>query len=477
MAMISELLRIDPRELVAVVPDCYAAFRPLVADCLGFFLQHLSPPRLAEIVHDQTLLPADTPVARRLVVFLHACPVLHKFGQVLARHRQLDPELRRHLQELEMLEPHTPMESLRPVLHRELSPAAEKYRLQVAEEPLAEGSVAAVLPLTWADPADGHSAPPRQGVAKVLKPGVIERLDEDLVILGQLVGYVEDRVAAYHLPPLAYRDIFHEVAQLLANEVQLRQEQDHLRLAEEQFAGQPDIHIPGLLPFCTAGLTAMERVHGRKVTDPGAVASWQRPALFRRTVRALLSGVMFSRSGSALFHGDPHAGNLLVDRDGRLGILDWSLAGQLTTADRQHLSQILVGGWARDNERVVRAVACLARPGTDEANLRTLIAAALAKRRFPPGPLWALELLDAIAQTGVRFPPRLLLFRKAFLTLEGVLADLSPRDSLGTALTTDALVQLIWEWPLRLWKSLDDHDYATGVSTADLARAALGACL
>ena len=103
-------LQIDPQELSAVVPDCYAAFRPIVADGLTFFLRHLSPSRLAEIFRAQADLPADTDLPRRLVLFLHACPALHKIGQVLARDRNLDPELRRHLQELESLEPHTPPE-------------------------------------------------------------------------------------------------------------------------------------------------------------------------------------------------------------------------------------------------------------------------------------------------------------------------------------------------------------------------------
>src|SRR5436305_10172460 len=137
--MIPAALRIDPQELAAVVPDCYAEFRPVVADGLTFFVQHLSPARLAEVLRAQAALPADAGLPRRLVLFLHACPALHKVGQVLARNRHLDPELRRHLQELESLEPHTPVEQLRPIVGRELAPAAKEYRIRVAECPLAEG--------------------------------------------------------------------------------------------------------------------------------------------------------------------------------------------------------------------------------------------------------------------------------------------------------------------------------------------------
>jgi ubiquinone biosynthesis protein len=471
--MTPEMFQIDPQELAAVVPDCYAAFRPIVADGLTFFLRHLVPLRLAEVFAAQAALPADANLPRRLVLFLHACPALHKIGQVVARDRRLDPELRRHLQELESLEPRTPVEEWRPALTRALAPAAKEYRIRVAERPLAEGSVAVVVPLTWSDPADGARAPRQHGVAKLLKPGVVERLDEDLRILGLLADYLEERWHAYGLPPLAYREVLDDVAELLASEVDLRLEQVHLARAGRQFAGKGDVWIPRLLPFCTDTMTAMERVHGRKITDRQAVAPWQRPALLRTTVRALLADVLFSRDESVLFHGDPHAGNLLATLDGRLAILDWSLAGQLTTRDRVQVMQILLGGLARDAGRIAGAIATLARD--DRADVvRRQVEAALAELSWytPPGPAWVLGLLDSLAHAGVRFPPRLLLFRKAYLTLQGVLADVLPVVPVEAVLMAEGLTQFAWEWPLRWWKALDDRDYATHVSTADLMRLA-----
>jgi len=473
--MDAEPFHIAPEDLAAVVPDCYAEFRPAVADGLTFFLRHLSAARLSEAFQAQADLPADAGLPRRLVVFLHACPALHKLGQVVARNRHLDPELRRHLQELESREPHTPPEQWRPALQRALAPAVGQYRIRVAEEPLAEASVAVVVPLTWSGPTDRPGTPPRDGVAKLLKPGVVSRLDEDLAILGRLADYLGDRWEAYGLPPLAWREVLDEVADLLAHEVRVGREQAHLRLAEAQFAGRSDVQVPRLLPFCTDRVTAMERVFGHKVTDPEALRPWRRPALFLAAVRALLTKVLFSRDESVLFHGDPHAGNLMAADDGRLAILDWSLTGRLTTDDRVQLARVLVGGLARDAARVAAAVASLARGGTDAGLIRRHVDGALTALCWYglPGPEWAVALLDALTSAGVRFPPRLLLFRKAFLTLQGVLSDVWPAASLEAALTAEALAEFAWEWPLRWLKPPHDHDYATHVSSADLARVAL----
>ncbi len=462
----------DPQELAAVVPDCYAEFRPAVADGLSFFLEHLSPTRLAEVFQAQANLPADAGLPRRLVLFLHACPALHKIGQIVARNRHLDLELRRHLQELECLEPHTPGEQWRPILERELASAVEKYSIRVEEYPLAEASVAIVVPLTWLDPSDGRQ---KHGVAKLLKPSIEGRLIEDLVILGRLADYLEERWVAYHLPPLAYRQILDEAAQLLTNEVQVPQEQNSLRQAANQFAADSDIQVPRLLPFCTDTMTAMERVFGRKVTDLHGAGEWQRPALYHAAVRALLSDVLFCRDESVLFHGDPHAGNLVATRDGRLAILDWSLAGRLTKEDRVRMSQILVGALALDVAKVTAAVMGLSGEGANEERITRYIQEAVMGLRWrrPPGPRWAIDLLDNLTRAGVRFPPRLLLFRKAFLTLEGVLADVWPAGLLDETLTAEALMRFAWEWPLRWWKSLHDSDYATHISSADLLQLAL----
>ena len=46
-------------------------------------------------------------------------------------------------------------------------------------------------------------------------------------------------------------------------------------------------------------------------------------------VSSMIARPVFSRERQALFHGDPHAGNLFLTDDGRLALLDWSLAGPL----------------------------------------------------------------------------------------------------------------------------------------------------
>ncbi|MDB5330707.1 MAG: hypothetical protein JWP03_1858 [Phycisphaerales bacterium] len=470
--MLHTALQIDPAELDGLVPERYADYRAIVADGLSFFLQRLSAGRLGEILAAQAGLPAGASASRRLIPLLHACPALHKLGQVIARNAHLDPMLRRQLQRLETMPSQTPAGQVRPILERELGRHMRRYRIRIAERHLAEASVAVIVPMTWSDRADPPGAPRRHAVAKLLKPGVTERLEEDLEILGRLSDYLEERQAAYGLPDLDYHQIFDEVAELLTHEVRFEHEQSHLRAAAKQFSGRTDVQVPALLPFSTSTLTAMERVYGKKVTDTHSLTASRRTGLFHAMVRALLSQVVLSRDPSVLFHGDPHAGNLFATRDGRLAILDWSLAGRLTTADREALSQIIVGGLRMDARAVARAVRNLTGRGTREVTIRTHVDEAMGQLRglALPGPTWAMRLLDALALSGARFAPRLLLFRKAFFTLEGVLADVCPECSLEGALIGDVLAALVREWPSRLLRPPLSRDYATHVSSGDLLR-------
>jgi ubiquinone biosynthesis protein len=214
----------------------------------------------------------------------------------------------------------------------------------------------------------------------------------------------------------------------------------------------------------------MNRVSGRKITDPNGLGEWQRAALYHAAVRSLLSDILFCRDETVLFHGDPHAGNLVATRDGRLALLDWSLTGRLTTEDRIRISQLLMGALALDFAKVTAAVVGLSGEGADEDHIARHVREAVMGLRWrsPPGPRWGIDLLDNLTRAGVRFPPRLLLFRKAFLTVEGVLADVWPAGLLDETLMAEALTRFAWEWPLRWWKPLHDRDYATHVSSADL---------
>src|SRR5262249_54446423 len=161
----------------------------------------------------------------------------------------------------------------------------------------------------------------------MLKPGIEDRLAEDLEIWPLLGDFLDEDCERYHLPQIDYRETFKTVRALLVHEIRLDEEQQHLAAAAKEYAAISAIQIPALLPFSTPLITAMERLHGMTLMEALDQKHFSGGTLAPVVAQALIGQPLFSSRAHALFHADPHAGNLFVTSQGRLGILDWSLTG------------------------------------------------------------------------------------------------------------------------------------------------------
>jgi ubiquinone biosynthesis protein len=377
-----------------------------------------------------------------------------------------------HLQELESLRPSLSWETIQCVLAQELGPL-KRLGVMLLPPALAEASVAVVVPFRY-DPVPRGELP-REGVFKILKPGVEERLQQELELLGQVGSYLDQRCEDFQLPQLDYRESFEQVRDKLRHEVRLDREQRHLTLARTLYVEESRVQVPALFDPCTPRVTAMERVVGRKVTEHGLESRGEKCRLAGLVLGALVARPIFRRASQTLFHADPHAGNLFLTTDRRLAILDWSLVGSLGERERIAMVQITLAALTLDAERIVAILAGLAeRQSLDRAALQSVVYAWLGRVRQGqfPGFTWLMGLLDEAVQTArLRVGADLLLFRKMLYTLEGVVTDIGVQDSrIDGVLLGEFLGHLAVEWPGR-WLALPNcRTFATRLSNADLAQ-------
>jgi ubiquinone biosynthesis protein len=177
---------------------------------------------------------------------------------------------------------------------------------------------------------------------------------------------------------------------------------------------------------------------------------------------ALICRPLFSRSEPSLFHGDPHAGNILAVNDRasgrlRIGLVDWSLAGRLTKRDRVKTAQLIQGVLKKDLIRIRRSVKALAIGAFMDSPLqrqkfRSLVLRMLRSSKFDRLTLIkkTFTLLEQLTFEGIVFPADLMLFRKAIFTLEGVLYDLWPAFDMDAAVTQYLTTLMTREIPQRL---------------------------
>ena len=422
-------VRMVPVELL--VPEAYADWRPLVRDSMMFVVSRMSAQRLAPKVVEQMEAPAETPPEVRLLRFIARVPGLQKIGQVIARNHNLDPRLRRALSELENGISDVSIDEIRSIILQEVGSQFETYAVRLDSAILSEASVSAVVGFTWRNPESGRREP---GVFKVLKPHIPGCYAEDMKILLQLATHLARKYRAEGVRLAGVAETLTEIRLLLEREVDFPGEQATLSSALGAYRAVRGVRVPRLIqPLSTVIVTALTRERGVKVTDAVVRPVGLRVRLAERLVEALMAVPALTREDAMVFHADPHAGNLLYDkRRGDLVILDWALTGRLTLAQRRCVFMLVLMTMLRDADGMRSALERLRLPGTGDIRQQDAIIREQINRVLTnspllrlPGPMDAMRVLDAVALNGVRFPASLLMFRKAWFTLEGILEDIS----------------------------------------------------
>jgi ubiquinone biosynthesis protein len=401
-----------------------------------FVVTRLSPARLAPKLLEQIELPQNTAPEVRLLRLIAKVPGLQKLGQVIARNHHLHPALRKALAKLENGIRDVNPDDIRAIVQKELGTKIQTYDVKLSNTILKEASVSAVVRFTWRNPDTGRR---QRGVFKVLKPHIPEYFAEDMDYLQGLARHFGERHHRYGFPAHLIPDTFQKVRRLLRHEVNFCREQKTLVEAASLYRSYSGIRIPRVIQsLCTRRITALTEERGIKVTNAVArLPVRDRRMVAEQLIEALIAVPLLAAATDSVFHGDPHAGNLLYDRSSKkLVILDWALQEHLGREPRRHLALLFLMASLRDPLGVRHEIAALAqhhpRQGSREERV---VQEAVAKfldtlpaSRFPSA-ADAMRLLEAVAMQGIKFPGSLIILSKVMFTLEGVLGDIVGADT------------------------------------------------
>ena len=199
-------------------------------------------------------------------------------------------------------------------------------------EPIGRASVAVVH---RARLHDGHEV-----AVKVLRPGIEGKVAADLSLMAWLVPRLAARVADAH--PDGVRPMISGLRGQLCEELDLRNEgrlMDHFNRVLHEI-DLPLVAIPHTYPDLSARrVLVMEYLDGVPIDDLESIEALgvDPEPLVSEIVKAFfLTAVRYG-----VFHADVHAGNLLLLRDGRIGILDWGIVGRLDAENVEHLRNVI----------------------------------------------------------------------------------------------------------------------------------------
>jgi ubiquinone biosynthesis protein len=253
-------------------------------------------------------------------------PVYVKLGQLLGGRPDIIPpdwveELARLHDEVAPM----PFEIARAVVEAELGrPLAESFS-SFDPVPIAAASMAQVHRAVLAD---------GQPVAvKVQRPDTEATVAADIAILRYLASLAAGRLIPEEvLNPV---EVVEELGRMLTRETDFRRELRTLQRFGVNFQSDPTVKIPRAFPaLSTDRVLTMELVIGERQTSPEALAaSGLDPRQLARVGAHAFLRMLFEHG---LFHGDPHAGNVLFCPGGVVAFLDFGAAGRLDADLRGH---------------------------------------------------------------------------------------------------------------------------------------------
>lgn len=292
-------------------------------------------------------------------------PTFIKLAQIFATRADLVPEP--YLRELGTLTdrvPPVPWPIIRAVLHAAWGVDPNRVLHGLDPAPLAAGSLGQVHRARYHE---------REVVVKVLRPGVEALVARDVRIARWIVDRIYARFPNHHVR--GFRIVLDEFAEHVVEEMNYVREGAQCNRMRERFADEPRLRIPEVVNELTrTDVLVMQYLPGTRIDqlDDRVSRGELSPITLVETLIECYA-LMMLRDG--VFHADPHPGNLLVDPEGRIILLDFGMVIDVEVVTRKALFDTVIAAVRRNVDGTTDGFYALGMvaPGTPRDSMKTLV--------------------------------------------------------------------------------------------------------
>ncbi|MEQ1753970.1 MAG: 2-polyprenylphenol 6-hydroxylase [Micropepsaceae bacterium] len=402
-------------------------------------------------------------------------PSYIKAGQFLAtRPDVIGAEIAQDLSELQDRLPPFDNDEANRILLDELGP--EKCaRLGNIGPSVAAASIAQVHKVHLKPEPDGSAG--RTLAVKILRPNVEKEFAADLRAFAWAARQAERLTEeARRLKP---RALVETLARSVALEMDLRLEAAAASEMAANISGDPIIRIPAVdWDFTSRRVLATEWIDGTSLRnrDELVARGHDLKALATNLIQAFLKHAL--RDG--FFHADMHPGNLFVDGNGKIVVVDFGIMGRLDKTSRRFMAETLAGFLARDYRRVAEvhlAIGFVPPRHTVEDFAQALRAIGEPIFGRPASNMSMANLLSQLFEVtrlfDMEMQPQLVMLQKTMVVVEGVSRQLDPDHSIW-----DAARPVIEKWMIdSIGPQARLQDAADGLTALGRALSVLPAAL
>ncbi len=304
--------------------------------------------------------------ARRMVHdFAVLGPAFVKLAQIFATRADLVPEP--YLSALGTLTdrvPPVPWTQIRSALQAAWQADPDTVVDHLDPTPLAAGSLGQVHRARYQG---------RDVVVKVLRPNVEAIVVRDVRLARAIVNAVYARFPHHHV--LGFRVVLDEFDRHVREEMDFEREAMQCMRMRERFSDEPRLRIPRVETTLTRrDVIVLEFMDGTRIDalDAQIARGLVSP---RKLVETLIESYARMMLRDGVFHADPHPGNLLVDTEGRLVLLDFGMVIDVDVPVRKTLFETIMAAIRRDPDATTEGFFALGMvaPGTSRESMRDLV--------------------------------------------------------------------------------------------------------
>lgn len=176
---------------------------------------------------------------------------------------------------------------------------------------------------------------------KVLYKGIESEATLDLTTISRVIWFVDKFVFK-----ISGKEVIHQLKEMIALELDLRNELKALLRTKELFVSEKDFYFPEpILDYCSQHVLVTEFIEGKKIYELAILesSSKKNPNL-EKLIRAYILMIFEFR----YYHADPHPGNLIFMETGELCFIDFGAVQSISLEETKILERILLGSMRKD---------------------------------------------------------------------------------------------------------------------------------
>ena len=361
-------------------------------------------------------------------LFENLGPVFVKFGQLLSTRRDIFSE--NIIGELEKLQDDVKeedFENIKEVFYKEFSKDIYDVFDEFEKKPLASGSIAqthlATIKVGSID---------RKVVVKVQRKNLDKRVKEDLIIMKDLYKKLESKLDG--IESFNFGEIIEEFSLSLNKEIDFEVEKNNIKKYRKLNIKENDLLSPDVYDsYSSKKVLTLEYIEGKSIRSVFEKKSNKRKDMAQKIIEAYVNQ-MFTYG---YFHADPHPGNIFVDKDLNIYLLDFGIVGNLSENYRYQIMKIFLGASFGEVKLITDAIIGMGllefdskKIGDFEKRIQRLL------DKYMVMSLNQMKLSDLITDFytllvdySIKIPSELTSFAKTVLILEGLIEKLVYKES------------------------------------------------